>query len=195
MGGAVFLDRDGVLMPDRGFVTDPADVELFPYAPEAVGRINALSFPVFVVTNQAIVARGDASEADIAAVNRRVEDMIAAGGGKITEFYFCPHHPNATLEEYRTACACRKPEPGMLLAAAKKYDINLNQSFMIGDRPSDMQAGKTAGCTTILVETGCEDDAPIISVNPLDERSSPDYRCRDLLAAVGLIEGLVEKRK
>ena len=179
---AIFLDRDGVIVRD-GDGLGPRDLEVLPGAASAIRAARAAGYLAIVVTNQTVVARGTMSEGEVRATNARLGAALAAEGAKIDAFYFCPHHPNATLAAYRAACDCRKPRPGMLLAAARDWEIDLGESVMIGDRPSDVVAGKRAGCRTILVESGMHLAPPIESPDPLDD-ARPDATASDLAAAV-----------
>jgi D-glycero-D-manno-heptose 1,7-bisphosphate phosphatase len=178
---AVFLDRDGVLIEDVDLLTDMAQARILPGVPQALAKLSAAGFDLVVVSNQTVVARGLASEADVAAVNREIARRVAALGGPLLEtFYICPHHPRATLPQYRVECDCRKPRPGMLLAAARERGIDLRRSWMIGDRPTDIAAGLNAGTRAILVETGHHDAPLIVTLEPLDPALKPERACRDL---------------
>ena len=173
---AVFLDRDGVLMHDVEIVTRKEDVQLYPYAAGAARRLRDAGFVLVVVTNQPVVARGLCSEADVDAVHAFIQEKL---GGVIDRYSFCPHHPKATLEAYRAICECRKPRAGMLRDAAKSLHIDLARSFMVGDRPSDIAAGRRAGCRTVLVETGKHVSPPIESPDrPVS--LVPDWTCANL---------------
>jgi D-glycero-D-manno-heptose 1,7-bisphosphate phosphatase len=121
-------------------------------------------------------------------MNCRVQELLRkSGDSRIDGFYYCPHHPSATLPQYRTACQCRKPRPGLLLHAAREMGLDLAASYMVGDRPSDIAAGRRAGCATILVETGRHTDPPIESPDDMMADAKPDHVCPDLTAAVDLI--------
>lgn len=185
---AVFLDRDGVIVPDEHLFKSPEEVRLFPYVPEAFAELGAAGLPIVVVTNQAVVARGLASEQAVEDVHKKIQQLLAtAGGGTVERFYFCPHHPSATLTKYRVRCDCRKPKPGMLHRAADELGIDLPSSWMVGDRLTDIMAGHRAGCRTVLVETGMH-SAPTIELGPGDAISiAPDYRDPDLRRAVHTI--------
>jgi D-glycero-D-manno-heptose 1,7-bisphosphate phosphatase len=176
---AVFLDRDGVLMRDVSIVTRWEEIDLYPYAAASVERLRAVGFALVVVTNQPIVAKGLATEADIDAIHAHLQGRL---GNAIERYCFCPHHPNATVAAYRAICDCRKPRPGMLEQAAREMDLDLGRSFMVGDRPSDVVAGRRAGCRTILVETGMHTATPIESPDP-PVSSIPDHVCADLAEA------------
>jgi D-glycero-D-manno-heptose 1,7-bisphosphate phosphatase len=179
---ALFLDRDGVVMRDDER-PGPRELALLPGAAAAIRAARAAGFRVFVVTNQTAVARGLMTEDDVHAVHARLGAELAREGAIVDAFYVCPHHPNATLPAYRVACACRKPRPGLLLAAAADHDLDLAASVMIGDRSSDVAAGKRAGCRTVLVESGMHRAPPIESPDRFDD-AVPDATAPDLAAAV-----------
>jgi D-glycero-D-manno-heptose 1,7-bisphosphate phosphatase len=181
---AVFLDRDGVLIRDVHLLTRTDQVEFLPGAPAAVGRLNRAGLLTVVVTNQTVVARGLATEEDVARVHAWMQARLREEGGAIDRFYLCPHHPQATVPRYRVECTCRKPRPGMLLQAAAELGIDLGQSYLVGDRVSDVAAGRHAGVTTILVETGMHDAPPITSVSAADAALRPHHTFPDLAAAV-----------
>ncbi|MCS7168832.1 MAG: HAD family hydrolase [Gemmatales bacterium] len=151
---ALFLDRDGVLIEEVPYISSPNQVRLLPGAAEAVARVNRLGVPVVVITNQSGIARGLFTEADLLAVHRRINEMLARLGAHIDRYYYCPHHPHAPRAEYRDTCTCRKPAPGLLHQAARDLGIRLESSFFVGDRLSDIQAATAAGCSAILVRTG-----------------------------------------
>jgi D-glycero-D-manno-heptose 1,7-bisphosphate phosphatase len=180
---AFFLDRDGVLVEDPGEALHAQTLELLPGALEAIRLARAAGRLVFVVTNQTIVARGMATEDEVRDVHARLGLRLAREGATVDAFYFCPHHPSATVAVYRTKCDCRKPRPGMLLEAAREWDVDLAASVMVGDRLSDVAAGKRAGCRAGLVTTGQHDAPPIESPDPY-MAVEPDFIVADLLSAV-----------
>ena len=152
MKRAFFLDRDGVLIEEVGYLADPGGVKLLAGAAEAIKLIHASGFLAVVVSNQSGVARGYYGLSEVEAVSRRMCDLLKEAGPDAAPdaIYICPHH-----EKYGYACGCRKPQPGMLLAAAHDYSIDLGNSLMIGDRCSDLQAGEAAGCReSFLVTSG-----------------------------------------
>jgi D-glycero-D-manno-heptose 1,7-bisphosphate phosphatase len=151
---AVFLDRDGVLIADDHYVGSPDRVRMLPGSAEAVAALNRAGWAVVVVTNQAGVAKGYFSAADVEAVHAFVAGQLAGAGAHVDAFYYCPHHPEGTAGAYRVRCECRKPEPGMLRAAAADLGLDPARSWMVGDRESDLAAGAAAGCRTVLVRTG-----------------------------------------
>lgn len=152
---AIFLDRDGVLLNDPGYISDPDQVEVFPDAPGVLREMRAAGWLTIVVTNQAGVAHGYFDLDTLAAIHRR---MLRALDGQIDDIYFCPHHVDGRVPEYIGDCPNRKPGPGLLLQAAKDYDIDLGASVMIGDARTDIEAGKLAGCglTVLLLRHGGE---------------------------------------
>jgi D-glycero-D-manno-heptose 1,7-bisphosphate phosphatase len=175
---AVFLDRDGTLIEDAHFLARPEQVWLLPGAVAAVARLNRRGTPVVVVTNQSGVARGLFPEAAVHAVHAHLSRLLAEHGARIDAFYHCPHHPKAAVAAYRLACACRKPRPGMLVAAARDLGLDLARSWMIGDKPDDAGAGAAAGCRAVLVRTG----------HPLPADVGGVEVVADLAAAVDLLE-------
>ena len=146
---AVFLDRDGTIIEEVGYLQDPSKVKLIPGAAEAVRRLNERGVAVVVVTNQAGVGRGYFAESAVAQVHAELARRLAGGGGgaRWDAIYYCPHHPD-------DGCDCRKPGPGMFRRAAAEHGLDLAQSFVVGDKASDVRAGALLGCRTVLVLTG-----------------------------------------
>lgn len=151
---AVFLDRDGTINVEKDYLHRIADFEFIPGVPAAIRRLKAAGFLVIVVTNQSGVARGYYDEAAVAALHGHIQQQLADFGTAIDAFYHCPHHPIEGVGGYRVDCDCRKGSPGMLLQAAGEYGIDLDRSFMVGDKLADIEAGHAAGCHSILVRTG-----------------------------------------
>lgn len=151
---AIFLDRDGTINVEKNFLHKIEDFEFIPGAPEAIKRLKDAGFLVIVVSNQSGIARGYFDEAAVRELHQHIQEELATIGTSIDAFYFCPHHPEKGLGDYRVICECRKGEPGMLLKAAKEYDIDLEKSYMVGDKMADIDAGKRAGCHPVLVLTG-----------------------------------------
>lgn len=153
---AIFLDRDGTLNRYVGFLTDIDDLELTKDATEAVRKINASGYLAIVVTNQPVIARGEVSPKELEEIHNKMETLLGREGAYIDALYYCPHHPDRGFAgerpEYKVECNCRKPRPGMLLQAAKDYNIDLTESWMVGDGESDMKAGQAAGCRTMLLD-------------------------------------------
>ena len=152
---AVFIDRDGVLNKYVGFLRDIEEFELIPGVVEALRKINSLGYLAIVVTNQPVIARGEVTFRELEEIHNKMETLLGQEGVYVDRIYFCPHHPHKGYEgeivELKYDCNCRKPKPGMLLQAAKDYNIDLKQSWMIGDSKNDMQAGNAAGCQTALI--------------------------------------------
>jgi D-glycero-D-manno-heptose 1,7-bisphosphate phosphatase len=151
---ACFLDRDGVVIEQICYLSDPAQVRLLPGSARAISRLNARRIPVVVATNQAGVAHGFFQEHQIAEVHRRLDQLLAAEGAFIDHYYHCPHHPRAEVAAFRADCECRKPAPGMLLRAAAELGLDLKRSYLVGDKLSDIEAGLRAGCKVALTLTG-----------------------------------------
>ena len=152
----IFLDRDGTLNVYKGFLTDIEELELIPGTAEALKCINSSEYLAIVITNQPVIARGECSVQELEEIHNKLETLLGKEGAYIDALYYCPHHPDKGFEgerpEYKIECGCRKPKPGMLLKAAEDYNIDLSQSIMIGDGKNDIEAGKAAGCQTILVD-------------------------------------------
>ena len=148
---AVFLDRDGTINAEKGYVYRPSDWEWLPGSVEAIARFNRMGFLVVVVTNQAGIARGLFRETDVRRLHDTVNRMLAARGSRIDAYYICPHHPDFGKVRH---CPCRKPSPGLLFRAQRELGIDLRRSYLIGDKASDIAAGRAAGVTSILVGTG-----------------------------------------
>jgi D-glycero-D-manno-heptose 1,7-bisphosphate phosphatase len=149
MRRAVFLDRDGTINVEKNYLFRIGDWEWTQGAVAAIHRINRLGWLAIVVTNQAGIARGLYNQSDVARLHQQVDALLAEAGARIDGYYLCPHHP-----EFGEVCDCRKPLPGMLLRAAREFGIDLRGSFLIGDKASDVLAGRAAGVTPILVATG-----------------------------------------
>jgi D-glycero-D-manno-heptose 1,7-bisphosphate phosphatase len=151
---AVFLDRDGTLVEEVPYLHEPERVVLVPGATAALAGLAAAGFALVVVTNQAGVARGRFPEAAVARVHRRLAGLLAGGGVRLDGVWYCPHHPEGTVARYARACGCRKPAPGMLLAAAAALGLDLGRSFLIGNDPIDVGAAQAAGVAPLFVTTG-----------------------------------------
>jgi histidinol-phosphate phosphatase family protein len=184
---AVFLDRDGVLNEEAGFIARPDRLRLLPGSAAAVRRLNRAGLLAVVVTNQPVVARGECTEDELKAVHTRLETLLGREGAYIDRLYYCPHHPDKGFPgerpELKIVCDCRKPAVGMLLRAARDMHIDLARSLLVGDRTSDILCARQAGVTSVLTATGAggRDGACV---------AEPDYRTADLAAAVDLILSL-----
>lgn len=152
---AFFLDRDGTLNVYKGYIRRAADIELCPGVTEAVSRIHQSGYLAIVITNQPVIARGEASFAEVDRMTDRLQQLLMEGGTFLDDCFYCPHHPDrgfaGEIPELKIKCGCRKPEPGLLYQAASKYNIDLKKSFMAGDSTRDVQAGQNAGCTSFLL--------------------------------------------
>ena len=152
MNRAIFLDRDGVIVKDNGYVHKIEDLYIIDGAVEAIKNLNSAGFLVIVISNQAGIARGYFREEDAEKFNNEIIKRLKQLGAYINAVYFCPHHPTeGKIKKYSIVCDCRKPAPGMILKAAKDHKIDLRYSWMIGDRNSDIEAGKNAGCNTLMI--------------------------------------------
>ena len=157
---AIFLDRDGTINKYVGFLRKEEEFELMDGVAEAVKKINQSGYLAVVVTNQPVIARGEVTFEELEKIHNKMETLLGIEGAYLDGIYFCPHHPHSGYEgevkKLKIDCDCRKPKPGMLLKAAEDLNIDLSQSYMIGDSESDIGAGKAAGCKTVLLNTGCE---------------------------------------
>lgn len=151
---AVFFDRDGVLNVDKAYLYKIEELEWVDGAVEAVAYLTRLGYLVFVVTNQSGIARGYYTVAEMEMLHRYMAAEIAAGGGKIEKFYYCPHLPTGTVTEYAVDCDCRKPKPGLILQALQEYAVDMEKSFLIGDKKRDVEAAEAAGIKGYLFEQG-----------------------------------------
>ena len=188
---AVFLDRDGTIVREVGYLDSPSRMRLLPRAAQGLRRLNEAGFTVVVVTNQAGVARGMFTEHDVAHVHAALRQRLARRGAHLDAIYYCPHHPEASVPAYRMACRCRKPAPGMLLCAARELNLDLARSFAVGDGERDLLAGRRAGCATILVRTGYGAETE----TKLRGAAAPHYVARDLLDAAAWIVKHGDRRR
>lgn len=182
MDKAVFLDRDGTLIRDVGYLTKPEQVHVLRNAVEGAAALRALGYRLVVATNQSVIGRGMMTRDELAAVHDDIAERFARGGADIDAFYYSPYHPDADILEYRRDHPTRKPHPGMLLQAAKERAIDLSESFMIGDGERDCLAGKAAGCRTVQIVE--HEDAILFD--------SADFGAVDLLHAAEQIRALAE---
>ncbi len=154
MTPAVFLDRDGTLNEERGYLDRLEMLALFPWTTDAVRLLNRAGFATVVVTNQAAVARGLIDEAFLRGVHDEIDVRLARGGARIDRYYYCPHLEDGPESPYRQSCRCRKPRPGMIEDAARDLGLDLSRSVMVGDRWGDVRCGRAAGVRSVLVRTG-----------------------------------------
>lgn len=174
---AVFLDRDGTMIVHEHYLSSPDQLKLLPHASQGIRLFKERGYLVIVITNQSGIARGFFDEERLMLIHEKLTGMLKDEGALIDDWYYCPHHTEGVIEHYRMDCDCRKPKPGMILAAARKYHIDLAQSLMIGDAETDMLAGKNAGCKSILIQNAESDDADAISGKGVD------YVVKDLMEA------------
>ena len=151
---AVFLDRDGTLIEDIGYLRFPREVAFYPWSVDAVRALNQAGLAVVVTTKQSGVARGILTEPMIEDVHRHLSMLLDAGGARIDAYYYCPHHPEGTVAAYRSRCGCRKPACGMIERASADLGLDPARSFVVGDKWIDVGAARAAGARGILVRTG-----------------------------------------
>jgi D-glycero-D-manno-heptose 1,7-bisphosphate phosphatase len=176
MERAVFLDRDGTIIEDPGYLDSCDKVKFLPGVSEAIARLNESGFKVIVITNQSGVARGYFTEETLKEINEHICRSLAEQGASIDMVYYCPHHIEGIIERYKKECHCRKPNPGMIEEATRNFGIDLGKSFVIGDKILDVETGRRTGCRTIL----------LVSEEPPNKEmtASPDHVAPDLYEAV-----------
>ncbi|MEW6732100.1 MAG: HAD family hydrolase [Acidobacteriota bacterium] len=182
---AVFLDRDGTISEEVGYVNHLSRFHLFATTAKAIRRINEAGLKAILITNQAGVARGYFTEELILQVHTQLSTELATAGAYLDAIYYCPHHPSAGAPPYRTDCDCRKPKPGLLERAAREHNIDLTRSFMIGDKYTDMQLARRVGAHAVLVLTGYGRGEYEYQRNSWS--ILPDYIAEDLSMAVDWI--------
>jgi D-glycero-D-manno-heptose 1,7-bisphosphate phosphatase len=151
---AIFLDRDGTVTDEVGYINHVSRAKIYPYAAEAVRMLKSTGLPVIIVTNQSGVGRGYFTEEIVSQVHQMVRDTLQAAGTSVDAFYYCPHHPGAVVASYRQECRCRRPGTGMPEEAAERFGIDLGASYVVGDTYRDMQMGFSIGARTVLLMTG-----------------------------------------
>jgi D-glycero-D-manno-heptose 1,7-bisphosphate phosphatase len=191
MQAAIFLDRDGVINPDPGYINNPAALNLYPFTAQAVRNFNCLGYKVIVVTNQSGIARGLVTIDQMNAIHQKLIDDLAAQKAIIDKIYFSPYHIDGYVPPYNINHEDRKPDIGMFKKACRDFALDPSTSFMIGDRRSDMIFAHMANLTSILVLTG-DGKKDLLSEGLLDSEFAPDYAAQDLLAASFLIKMLVK---
>ncbi len=165
---AVFLDRDGVLTEERSYITSVDNLRIFPYVAECIKQIHQRGYLAVVITNQSGVARGLLTEDALREMN-----AYLMGQTGVDAVFYCPHHPEGKVSRYAKACQCRKPETGLFEKACREHDIDMTNSYMVGDRASDILAGQRAGLKTVLLESG-------YGTKGLEREVKPDYVFEDL---------------
>jgi D-glycero-D-manno-heptose 1,7-bisphosphate phosphatase len=151
---AVFLDRDGTIIEDVGYLHDLDQIALYPFAVDAIRGLNRAGLAVVVVTNQSGVARGVITEAFVDETHARLTAILAAGGARVEAYYYCPHHPAGTVAAYAKSCDCRKPACGLIDRSARDLGLDPARSFVVGDKWIDVGVARAAGARGILVRTG-----------------------------------------
>jgi len=180
---AVFLDRDGTINEDPGYLGDPNKLKLFPESAKALSELkNDLHFMLVVISNQSGVARGLITREDVELVNTKLNELLSADNVSIDAFYYCPFHPDFNSED---ECSCRKPSPKLIFQASKDHNIDLTKSYFIGDTVSDVQCGLNAGLKTILVKTGYGKESISILQK---ENKIPTFVAENLPDACGFIK-------
>ncbi len=154
MNRAVFLDRDGTINEEVGYLRNLADLRLIPGAGAAIKRLNDSGMKVVLVTNQSGIARGYFSESLLQEIHDRLEQMLRDEGARLDAIYYCPHHPSAGNSHYTRDCDCRKPGTGLIDRAARDLNIDVKHSYVVGDKWSDVELGQRAGAHSVLVRTG-----------------------------------------
>ena len=181
---AVFLDRDGTIIEERGYLERLEDLDIFPWTGDALRLLKRAGYATVVITNQSGIARGLFDEAFVNHLHQTIDARLVSSGGSIDRYYFCPHFPQAKIERYRQTCDCRKPAPGMIEQACREMDLDPSRSIMVGDRWLDVACGCAAGTRTVLVRSGHglseADSAPPAGV-------TADAILNNLMEAVGWI--------
>lgn len=181
----VFIDRDGTINIDGGYINTPDHFDIYPFAAQAVRMLNVHGWQCVVVTNQSGIGRGFYTTEIMHSINSKMYRHFEKQGAKIDGLYYCPHDPNSKIEEFRVKCECRKPKTGMLEAAAADLPIDRNRTIFIGDKYSDMQTGFNFGSKTIMVKTGYGKGE--IEQFSASWSRQPDYCAENLLEAVNII--------
>ncbi len=181
MNKAVFLDRDGTVNEEVGYLTDLSKLKLIPGAGDAIRRLNEAGLKVVLITNQSGVARGYFPEALVHEAHALLEKMLAEEKARLDGIYYCPHHPTAGDSHYTTDCDCRKPGTGLIDRAAHDFDVDVISSYVVGDKWSDVELGQRAGARTVLVQSGFAPDDPGNKRPP--ELGDPDFSAHSLAEA------------
>jgi D-glycero-D-manno-heptose 1,7-bisphosphate phosphatase len=184
MNKAVFIDKDGTLIPDLPYNVDTSLISLQDGAVDGLKLLQSAGFLLIIISNQAGVAYGYFKEADILQVEQKLKELLLPEGIRLDGFFYCPHHPQGKIEGYSIRCSCRKPEAGMIFKAAEKFSLDLSRSWMIGDILNDVEAGHNAGCKSILIDNGNETEWV------MNEKRKPDFTAADIKeAALHILNG------
>jgi D,D-heptose 1,7-bisphosphate phosphatase len=181
---AVFLDRDGTIIEDPGYLADPSGVRLLPGAETALKSLAQAGYRLVVTTNQSGIARGLLTEEALKQIHAELRRQLGEQGAHLDAIYYCPFHPEGTVEQYAVESDLRKPRPGMLLRAAEELEIDLSESWMVGDAPRDIEAGQRAGCRTIRVRTP---QGRAVEQPDQDENVQADFTVRNLVDAARVV--------
>ena len=181
---AVFIDRDGTMLDELGYLTPSSEIRIYPFTAPALVQLAEAGFPVAVITNQGGIALGLYDHAFVDATHKRLAETLAQDGAQVTAWYYCPHHPEGKVAEFTQTCNCRKPATGMLTTAAEDLGIDLAQSWVVGDQWRDVELAHRAGARGILVRTGYGQG---LEANWPSDIARPDVVCDDLLAAAAHI--------
>lgn len=192
MNRAVFLDRDGTINEEMGYINHLSRFRIFDYTFNAIKIFNNLGFKVIIITNQSGIARGYFDENLLSRVHKELLNQAKVNHAHIDKIYFCPHHKNGIVKKYKIECECRKPKPGMLLRAQQELKISLENSYLIGDRYKDMQFANNNGIKSILVKTGY--GLGEYSFQRENWPQKPDFIKDNLLEAAYLIEDIETSR-
>ncbi|MFA5423874.1 MAG: HAD family hydrolase [Phycisphaerae bacterium] len=179
---AVFLDRDDTLIEDPGYINHPDQVKLLEGVTETLAELKKMGYKLIVVSNQSGIARGIFTEEMLAKVHERLEQILSHHGVMLDKIYYCPYHPEGAILKYRRESDWRKPQPGMLIAAAEELDIDLTESWLIGDSARDIDAGKSAGCKTILIQNAAHNR----TIEP--GATAPDYMAVNMKEVLNIIK-------
>jgi len=181
----VFIDRDGTLSEEVGYVNHLSRFHVYPWSAEAIRNLNLKGLKAIVVTNQAGVARGYFEESLIHEVHEKLRDELRQAGAYLDAIYYCPHHPSVGKPPYQRECDCRKPKPGMLLRAANEFEIDMKRSFVIGDRYGDIELARNAGTQSIFVLSGY--GLGEYEYQRQNWKVQPDWIAKNLLEAAEII--------
>lgn len=179
---AIFLDRDDTLIHDPGYIKQPEQVKLIDGVADALIELRSMGYKLIVVSNQSAVARGIVTEQVLEKIHDRLKYLLAKQDASLDKIYYCPYHIDAVVKKYRKESDWRKPKPGMLIAASNDMDIDLKQSWMIGNSERDIEAGLKAGCSTILI------DKPSVDILPQPSQVKPHYKAVNMKEAVNIIK-------
>lgn len=184
MKPAAFLDRDGTILDELGYVTPSSTIVIYPWSADSIRLLKRAGYAVVMITNQGGIGLGLYDHEFVKATHDRLHKEFAEAGAEIDAWYYCPHHPEAVVEEYRMVCECRKPGTAMLRDAARDLDLDLSRSWVVGDQWRDVQLAHAAGCRSVLVRTG--HGALQEAAWPQDV-APPTETCDNLMAAVSVI--------